>query len=138
MKAHSKLLWFHTKQRSEIINITHQVEDVIEESGISDGLALIYPMHTSSAVYVSDSDPALTGDLAALLAKLAPRGAGYHHDQTDPKENADAHLQAILCGHHVTVSVSKGRVDLGTYQTVYYAEFDGGRDKEVLVKVVGV
>jgi thiamine phosphate synthase YjbQ (UPF0047 family) len=96
MKAHSKLLWFHTKQRSEIINITHQVEDVIEESGISDGLAL------------------------------------------DPKENADAHLQAILCGHHVTVSVSKGRVDLGTYQTVYYAEFDGGRDKEVLVKVVGV
>ncbi len=138
MKSHRKLLWFQTQARTEIIDITEEVDAAVRESGISEGLALIYPMHTSAAVYVSDSDRALTEDLASLLARLAPPGAGYAHDASDPKGNADGHLKAILCGHHVSVPVSEGRLDLGTWQCVYYAEFDGQRDKEVQVRILGV
>jgi len=137
MKMHKELLWFSTEKRCEIIDITSKVEGVVRRSGVDDGLALVYPMHTSSAVYVSDSDPGLTRDLDALLTRLAPQAAGYHHDKTDPKENAEAHLRAILCGHHVVLPVAAGRLDLGTYQTIYYAEFDGIRKKEIQVKVVG-
>jgi secondary thiamine-phosphate synthase enzyme len=137
MKTHRKLLWFHTRERTEIIDITAEVEGEVRESGIREGLALIFPMHTSSAVYVSDSDRSLTRDLDALLARLAPRGAGYQHDAADPKGNADGHLKAILCGHHVTLPVSEGRLDLGTWQTLYYAEFDGRRDKEVQIRILG-
>ncbi len=137
MKSHRELLWFRTGKRTEIINITNQVEKVVAKSGILEGLALVYPMHTSSAVYVSDSDSSLTTDLEEILSRLVPQGRGYHHDRTDPKENADAHLRATLCGHHVTLPVSQGSLDLGTYQTIYYAEFDGMRDKEIQVKVIG-
>ena len=137
MKSYKELLWFCTDRRTQIIKITNDVEKAVATSGILEGLALVYPMHTSSAVYVSDSDPSLTGDLEETLARLVPQGAGYHHDRSDPKENADAHLRAILCGHHITLPVSSGRLDLGTYQTIYYAEFDGKRDKEIQVRVVG-
>jgi secondary thiamine-phosphate synthase enzyme len=137
MKSCRELLWFCTGKRREIINITEEVEKAVVKSGIFEGLALVYPMHTSSAVYISDSDSSLTTDLEDVLSGLVPQGGGYHHDLTDPKENADAHLQAILCGHHVTLPVSQGSLDLGTYQTLYYAEFDGMRKKEIQVKVIG-
>jgi secondary thiamine-phosphate synthase enzyme len=137
MKTYKELRWFRTGRRTDILNITSQVEEVVAASGIEEGFALVYPMHTSSAVYVSDSDPSLAQDLEEILSRLVPQGAGYQHDRSDPKENADAHLRAILCGHHVTLPVSGGRLDLGTYQTVYYAEFDGKRDKEIQVKVLG-
>jgi len=138
MTPYKELLWFRTAKRMEILNITPDVEEVVGKSGVREGLALVYPMHTSSAVYISDSDPSLTEDLASILSRLVPRGAGYHHDVADPKANADAHLRAVLAGHHVTLPVSEGRLDLGTYQTIYYAEFDGKRDKEIQVKVLGV
>ncbi len=137
MKHYKKLLWFRTAKRTEILNITAEVVDVVGKSGVREGFALVYPMHTSSAVYISDSDPSLTEDFEAVLARLIPQGAGYRHDTADPKENADAHLRAVLAGHHVTLPVSEGRPDLGTYQTIYYAEFDGMRDKEIQVKVLG-
>jgi len=137
MKSFKELLHFRTEKRTEIVNITRDVEGVIARSGIREGMVLVYPMHTSSAVYVSDSDSSLTEDLEDLLGRLAPQGAGYRHDRTDPKENADAHLRAVLCGHHITLPVSDGRPDLGTYQTIYYAEFDGVRSKEIQVKVMG-
>lgn len=137
MKAYKKMLWFRTEKRTEIMNITHDIQEAVAASGILEGLALVYPMHTSSAVYISDSDPSLTQDLVDVLERLAPQGAGYRHDRTDPKENADSHLRAILCGHHITLPVSRGSLDLGTYQTIYYAEFDGLRDKEIQVKVLG-
>ena len=106
-------------------------------SGIREGSILVFPHHTSSAVYISDSDSSLTLDFLELIGGMVPDMAGYRHDETDYKKNAAAHLKAILSGHHVTLPVSGGRLDLGLYQTVYYAEFDGGREKEVLVKVTG-
>ena len=137
MKHFRKELHFHTDRVSEILNITAQVERAVAESGVSEGLALVYPMHTSSAVYVSDSDHSLTQDFADLLADLVPEGRAYRHDETDHKKNAAGHLKAILSGHSVTLPVSAGRLDLGAYQTLYYFEFDGRRDKEVLVKIIG-
>lgn len=137
MKSVRKEIEISTNDKIEIVDITSRVEDIVRSSGIEDGLALVYPMHTSSAVYISDSDRALTGDFEALLAELAPINRDYAHDRSDPKQNAVAHLKAILAGHHVVMPVTSGALDLGTYQTVYYAEFDGCRPKEVLVKVIG-
>jgi secondary thiamine-phosphate synthase enzyme len=137
MSHFRKELHFHTAKASEILDITSKVERALEESGIREGLALVYPMHTSSAVYVSDSDRSLTHDFADLLEKLVPEAGSYRHDDTDPKRNAAGHLKAILAGHSVTLPITAGRLDLGTYQTIYYFEFDGRRDKEVLIKVIG-
>ncbi len=137
MKSTRELIHLETSEKEEIVNITREVMKVISGSGISEGLALVYPMHTSSAVYVSDSDTSLTEDLRDVLAALVPEEGRYRHNETDYKRNATSHLKATLCGHHVVLPVTEGRLDLGTYQTIYYAEFDGTRPKEVLVKVMG-
>jgi len=137
MKSVRKLIEVQTKRQVEIVDITRQVIDIVRSSGVRDGMALVYPHHTSSAVYISDSDRCLQGDLESVLARLVPERDDYTHDRTDPKHNATAHLKAILAGHHVVIPVTDGDLDLGTYQTVYYAEFDGRRTKEILVKVIG-
>jgi secondary thiamine-phosphate synthase enzyme len=137
MRAFRKILEFCTACPSEILCITGLVEAAVRESGIADGLALVFPMHTSSAVYLSDSDTSLTLDFADLLEKLVPGGAHYRHDETDYKKNAAGHLKAILSGHSLTLPITDGALDLGTYQTIYYFEFDGKRPKEVMVKIVG-
>ena len=137
MATHRQELHFHTEQEREILNITPQVRRIVAESGIADGIALVYPMHTSSAVYISDSDPSLTLDFDDLLAELVPDSGAYRHDETDTKKNATGHLKAILAGHAVTLPVTDGDLDFGTYQTLYYFEFDGQRPKEVLVKIIG-
>ncbi|MFP4520882.1 MAG: secondary thiamine-phosphate synthase enzyme YjbQ [Fibrobacterota bacterium] len=128
---------FNTVNREEIINMTGTVEDAVKKSEVREGIVLVYPLHTSSAVYISDSDIGLTGDFAETLRRLVPAGIGYAHDENDYKKNADGHIKAVLAGHHVTMPVTKGKLHLGTYQTVYYFEFDGGRKKEVLIKVIG-
>ncbi|HPS00265.1 MAG TPA: secondary thiamine-phosphate synthase enzyme YjbQ [Candidatus Sumerlaeota bacterium] len=137
MPTYRKELHFCTTRACEILNITDQVEGAVAESSIQEGMALVYPMHTSSAVYVSDSDYSLTQDFADLLDELVPASREYRHDRTDYKKNAAGHLKAILSGHSVTLPVTAGRLDLGTYQTLYYFEFDGKRPKEVLVKILG-
>lgn len=137
MKSVRKEIVIKTRDGVEIVDITSRVEDIVTSSEVKNGLALVYPMHTSSAIYVSDSDHALTHDFDKLLNGLAPADRDYGHDRSDPKQNAAAHLKAILAGHHVVMPVTAGKLDLGTYQTVYYAEFDGRRPKEVLVKVIG-
>ncbi|MFP4579548.1 MAG: secondary thiamine-phosphate synthase enzyme YjbQ [Candidatus Sumerlaeia bacterium] len=137
MASFRKELHFQTEQPSEILNISSQVADAVAESGIREGLVLVYPMHTSSAVYLSDSDYSLTADFADLMAELVPDSKHYRHDETDYKKNAAGHLKAILSGHSITLPLTDGRLDLGTYQTIYYFEFDGQRPKEVLVKIIG-
>jgi secondary thiamine-phosphate synthase enzyme len=137
MKHFRKELHFCTRKPVEIINITREVQMILAESDIAEGLMLVYPMHTSSAVYLSDSDTSLTLDFADLLANLVPESKNWRHDETDYKKNATGHLKAILAGHSITLPISAGELDLGTYQTVYYFEFDGQRDKEVLVKIIG-
>jgi len=126
-----------TKEREEIVDITGHVVEAVEKSGISDGIALVFPHHTSSAVYISDSDRSLTGDFGGILAELAPEGREYAHDLTDHKKNAYGHIRANLAGHHIVIPITGGRPDLGVYQTIYYAEFDGRREKEVIIKIVG-
>lgn len=126
-----------TKEREEIVDITGHVAEAVKKSGIRDGVALVFPHHTSSAVYISDSDRALTGDFSGILSELAPAGREYAHDVTDYKKNAYGHIRANLAGHHIMIPITGGRPDLGVYQTIYYAEFDGRREKEVVVKIVG-
>lgn len=138
MKSHRHLLHLQTKEREAVIDISRDVAKALEASGIREGLCLVYPLHTSSTVFLNDSDPSVTVDLMNLLRRLVPRGAGYLHDEVDHKRNADGHLRQVLAGHHLVLPVSEGRLDLGSYQTLYYGEFDGGRPKEVLVKILGI
>jgi len=126
-----------TRERVQIVDITDDIFDACRKSGITDGIALVFPHHTSSAVYISDSDRSLTGDFSAILAELVPEGREYEHDRTDYKKNAFGHIRANLAGHHITVPITDGRPDLGQFQTIYYAEFDGQRDKEIVIKIVG-
>jgi secondary thiamine-phosphate synthase enzyme len=137
MKHFRTVLKLTTRRSAEIIDITAQVAAACRASTITEGLALVFPHHTSAAVYVSDSDPNLAADWAALLARLAPANGTYQHNLTDPKRNAHGHLQASLAGHHVTLPVTGGQLDLGAFQTVYYAECDGRREKEVIIKIIG-
>ncbi len=137
MRHHRKVLIFHTEQREEVVNITCHVEDVIRKSGISEGIALVFPLHTSSAVFINDSDFGITRDWQSVLEKLVPVDGGYIHDRTDPKKNAYGHLRSVLSGHHICFPVTDGKPDFGTYHTVYYIEFDGQREKEIVIKVIG-
>ncbi len=137
MKSYKKVFSFTTENVEQVINITSECREALSESGIKEGLALIFPLHTSSCVFITDSDPGITLDYVDLLKRLVPQGAGYRHDQTDYKENAHGHLRAILTGHHVTCPVTDGSFDFGAYHTVYYLEFDGQRPKEVLIKIIG-
>lgn len=137
MKTHTKVISMKTARREETLDITSLVSEALKESGVRDGLALVTPLHTSCAVYISDSDRGLQEDLTAILSTLIPEGKGYLHDRSDTKLNAHGHLRAVLAGHHVTVPVSEGRLELGSYGTIYYAEFDGQREKEILVKIIG-
>ena len=137
MNSFRKVISIKTDKKEEIINITGRVREILSKSEIKEGLLLVYSMHTSSGVYISDSDTSLNDDLTDLLSDLIPEDKGYKHNLTDYKKNAPGHLKVILSSHHVVVPVTEGRMDLGTYQTIYYSEFDGMREKEVLVKIMG-
>ena len=137
MKSHSKIITMKTTQKEEAVDITGLVSEALLESSITDGIALVFPLHTSCAVYISDSERGLQEDLSLILSSLVPEGKGYLHDSSDPKLNARGHLRAVLTGHHIVVPVSEGNLELGAYGTIYYAEFDGQREKEVLVKIIG-
>ncbi|MBN1274811.1 YjbQ family protein [Candidatus Woesearchaeota archaeon] len=137
MKTHTEYLWFNTPRRTDFVNITDQVEAAVRKSGVKDGLVLVNPMHITAAVYVNDAESGLIEDFQSWLDKLAPRGLGYKHHRTG-EDNADAHLKRQLMGHQVTMAITDARLDLGPWEQVYYAEFDGQRKKRVLVKVIGV
>jgi len=136
MKAYRDFIKITTEKKVEVRDITREISQILEKSGIQEGLVLLFPHHTSAAVYLSDSDASLTEDVMALMEHLVP-GGEYKHDLIDAKKNARAHLMSLLAGHNLTIPVTEGSLDLGVYQTIYYAEFDGQREKEILVKVVG-
>ncbi len=138
MKTYRKVLEIRTDRRRQAVDITARVEEAVRESGIREGFVLVYPHHTTAGVCINDSDPNITEDLLDVLAGLVPAGAGYRHDLTDPKANADGHIQGTLASHHVTVPITGGACDLGTYQRIYYLELDGMRTKEVVLKLLGV
>ena len=136
MRSHTKYLWFNTRGRREYVNITAEVEKAVAESGIREGMVLVSAMHITAGVYVNDDEPGFREDLDELLEKLAPFGRDYRHHRTG-EDNGDAHLKSILVHHQVVVPVTEGRLDLGPWQQIFYAEFDGRRRKRVVIKVMG-
>ena len=136
MKSHVKYLWFNTQDRREYINITREVQEALEESGIQEGMILVSAMHITAGIYVNDAESGIIEDIDDMLDRLAPFGPDYHHHRTG-ENNGDAHLKSILCHHQVIVPVTEGDMDLGPWQQIYYAEFDGRRRKRVIIKVLG-
>jgi secondary thiamine-phosphate synthase enzyme len=134
--VHTEYLWFNTKQRREFIRITDQVAEIVRKSGIAEGMVLVSAMHITAAVYVNDWEEGLITDFQTWLEKLAPAKPDYHHHQTG-EDNADAHLKRTLMGHQVLLPITAGKLDLGPWEQVFYAEFDGRRRKRVIVKVMG-
>ncbi len=136
MTVHTDYLWFHTTRRQEFVRITDEVARVVAASGVTEGLVLVSAMHITAGVYVNDWEDGLIEDFQEWLEKLAPAGLPYHHHQTG-EDNADAHLKRTLMGHQVTLPITAGKLDLGPWEQVFYAEFDGQRRKRVVVKVMG-
>ena len=135
--THTEYLTFTTAERYEMVHITRQVEDIVRRSCVVDGLCFVSPMHITAAIYVNDHEDGLIEDISTWLEKLAPSWPGYKHHQTG-EDNADAHLKALLLHHETTLPVTDGRLDLGTWQRIFYAEFDGQRAKRIIVKVLGI
>lgn len=136
MKAHTQYLVFNTKKHREFINITDRVCEEIEKSKIQEGFCLVSAMHITAGVYINDNESGLFQDIDSWLSRLAPEGKNYNHHRTG-ETNGDAHLKNLLIGHQVTVPVTKGRADLGPWQSIFYAEFDGQRDKKLIIKIIG-
>ncbi|HTG62712.1 MAG TPA: secondary thiamine-phosphate synthase enzyme YjbQ [Terriglobia bacterium] len=136
MRSHTEYLWFNTKKKREFINITGDLERTLEKAQIKEGLVLASAMHITAGVYINDAEDGLIADIAEWLEKLAPFREDYRHHRTG-EDNGDAHLKNLLIGHQVLVPVTNGKLDLGPWQQVYYAEFDGQRRKRVLIKVLG-
>ena len=137
MKAHTKYLKFNTKNRREYIRITDEVSKFCDESGIKEGFILVSAMHITAGVYINDWENGLIKDIDTWLEELAPVNPDYHHHNTG-EDNGDAHLKRILINHQVTVPVTKGRLDLGPWEQIFYAEFDGQREKRVILKALGI
>lgn len=138
MKHYRKELWFNIPTRRAFINITSQVEECLRESGIKNGLLLCNAMHITASVFINDDESGLHQDYEKWLEKLAPHEpiSQYQHNRTG-EDNGDAHLKRQVMGREVTVAVTDGRLDFGTWERIFYGEFDGRRKKRVLVKIIG-
>ncbi len=136
MKAVTEYLWFNTRKHREFVNITEEVEQLVRRSGIAEGFVLVSAMHITAGVYVNDAEEGLIADIEEWLERLAPYRPDYRHHATG-ESNADAHLKSLLVHHEVIVPVTNGKLDLGPWQQIYYAEFDGQRKKRVILKALG-
>jgi secondary thiamine-phosphate synthase enzyme len=139
MKSHTRYLTFHVPQRMGFVNITGEVEEAVAESGVREGLCLVNAMHITASVFINDDEQGLLEDYRDWLEELAPFDPGpdrYRHNRTG-EDNADAHHKRQLMGREVVVAITAGRLDFGPWEQVFYGEFDGRRDKRVLVKVIG-
>lgn len=136
MKVHTDYLTCHTRKHREYIHITPQIEAIMAKSGVKEGMVLVSAMHITAGVYVNDNESGLIEDIDLWLEKLAPFDKHYQHHQTG-EDNGDSHLKALLIHHEVIVPITAGKLDLGRWQRIFYAEFDGRRDKRVVVKVMG-
>ena len=136
MKTFTDYLFFTTRERREMVRITDEIADIVRRSGVREGMVLVSAMHITAGVYVNDWEDGLIEDFGEWLEKLAPAGRAYRHHQTG-EDNADAHLKRTLIGHQVMLPITDGKLDLGPWEQVFYAEFDGRRKKRVVVKVIG-
>src|SRR5574338_780210 len=135
MRSHTEYLWFETRERHTLVNITDRVAAIVAASNVAEGLCLVSALHITSGIWVNDEESGLKRDLLEWLERLAPRG-DYHHHATG-EDNADAHLKRTLVHHQAVLPITKGRLDLGPWEQVFYAEFDGQRRKRVVVKILG-
>ncbi len=138
MKSLTEYLWFEVQERRGYINITREIEDLVGESGVSEGLCLVNAMHITASVYINDAESGLIQDYDDWLEKLAPHAptSQYRHNRTG-EDNGDAHLKRQIMGREVVVAITGGRLDFGPWEQIYYGEFDGHRRKRVLVKIIG-
>ena len=137
MIVHTDYLWFNTKKRQEFVRITDDIASIVKTSGVKEGMVLVSAMHITSGVFVNDWEEGLIEDFQVWLEKLAPSGLDYQHHQTG-EDNADAHLKRTIMGHQVMLPITDGKLDLGPWEQVFYAEFDGRRKKRAIVKVLGL
>ncbi len=137
MKSKTEYLWFNTKKHRDYINITDEVENIVSESEVQEGFVLVAAMHITAGVYINDAEDGIINDMDEWLEKLAPFKHDYRHHRTG-ETNGDSHLKNLLIGHEVIVPVTNGRLDMGPWQQIFYAEFDGQRRKKLIVKVIGM
>jgi secondary thiamine-phosphate synthase enzyme len=136
MTVATEYLTIHTKTRRAYVHLTPQVEEIVRKSGVKEGMALVSAMHITAGVYVNDNESGLIEDIDEWVETLAPANPEYKHHQTG-EDNGDSHLKALLIHHEVIVPITKGKLDLGRWQRIFYAEFDGQRDKRIIVKIMG-
>jgi secondary thiamine-phosphate synthase enzyme len=136
MKFHTEYLTFHTKKHREYIHLTPQVDAAVKKSGIQEGMVLVSALHITAGVYVNDNESGLIEDIDQWLENLAPFRKDYKHHDTG-EDNGDSHLKSLIIHHEVIVPITAGCLDLGPWQRIFYAEFDGQRDKRLIIKVMG-
>ncbi|MBU4128933.1 secondary thiamine-phosphate synthase enzyme YjbQ [bacterium] len=136
MKSYKEEVWFNTKRKRELINITPQVAEAVRKSKVKEGFCLVNAMHITASVFINDNESGLHQDFLEWLEKLAPYGKAYKHHQTG-EDNGDAHLKRTIMGREVVVAITEGRLDFGPWEQIFYGEFDGQRRKRVLVKIIG-
>ena len=136
MKSLTEYLWFTTPQRHDLVNITDTIEGLVKKSHVQEGFCLVSAMHITASIWVNDDEEGLWQDFWELLERLVPSGKDYKHHLTG-EDNGDAHLKRTLVGHQALVPVTKGALDLGPWEQIFYAEFDGRRKKRVVVKIIG-
>ena len=137
MKSYTKYLWFNTREKIELINITEEVSQAVRESGVQEGLCLVNAMHITASVFINDDEEGLHQDFKKWLEWLAPYDpSNYNHNLTG-EDNAHAHLKRTIMGREVVVAITNGQLDLGPWEQIFYGEFDGQRRKRVLVKIIG-
>ena len=137
MKSYRKELWFEVPNRRGFINITPQVEECLQQSGIIEGIVLCNAMHITASVFINDDEPGLHHDYEVWLEKLAPHAPVEQYRHNGYEDNADAHMKRQVMGREVVVAVTEGALDFGTWERIFYGEFDGRRKKRVLVKIIG-
>lgn len=136
MKSHTQYLLFNTENKIEFVNITDEVTQIVAKSTIREGLCLVNAMHITSSIFINDEEEGLKSDFKQWLEKLAPQKAYYQHNSSG-EDNGSAHLKRTIMGREVVVAVTKGKLDFGPWEQIFYGEFDGQRPKKVLVKIIG-
>ncbi|MBM4086787.1 MAG: YjbQ family protein [Planctomycetes bacterium] len=137
MKVLTKELWFNTPTRRAFVNMTPQVEDLVEQSGVQEGLCLVNAMHITASVFINDAESGLHRDMDKWLEKLAPHDPVSQYEHNNGEDNADAHLKRSVMGREVVVAITAGKLHFGPWEQIFYGEFDGRRRKRVLVKIIG-
>ena len=137
MRSHTEYLWMNTKERYAIVNITPEVETAVKKSGVKEGMCLVSAMHITASVFINDNESGLHKDFLDWVEKLAPYGVDKYRHNLTGEDNGDAHLKRTIMGREVVVAITKGRLDFGPWEQIFYGEFDGRRRKRVLIKIIG-